>query len=119
MAYEIVTKHSRNSEGEMTVSLGVGGIVYVSAKAMRDHFSSVEYVHLLFDVTNKKVAIKPLKEKQLNSFKLNFSSQDRKSTGMVTCRSFLKGLGLNDSSVKNIPAEWDEKNKFLEFELKK
>lgn len=117
MAYQVLSKGKRTIIEEPRVSIGAGGIVYLNAYVMETHFKGVENVLLLYDQQKNSLAIKPLKKAQDSSFKLNFSSRERKSTGMFTARSPLKHLKLNETAKKNLSATWNGKKGFLEVKL--
>ena len=102
---------------EASISLGVGGIIYLNTFAMRAFFLGIKNVTLLFDKTKRSLAIKPEKEEQPDAYRLNFSSPQRESTGMVTARSPLKALKLDRVARKNLPAFWNEKEGLLEVKL--
>ena len=117
MAYEVVEKNARNVSEESMVSLGKGGVIYLNTITMKKFFTGVRDALLLYDKDKHSLAIKPLQSPQEASYKMNFSSQKSKSTGLITARSLLKALKLNDKTKKNIPATWNEKAGFLEVKL--
>ena len=117
MAYEIMTKGARTTSDVPLVSIGKAGIIYVNSFAMKNYFQGKTHVLLLHDKQKGLLAIRPLEKEQPKAFRLNFSSQERKSTGMITARSPLKALKLEKVVKKDIPAVWNEKENLLEVKL--
>jgi 5S rRNA maturation endonuclease (ribonuclease M5) len=115
MGYEMLGSHSRKSAELPVITFGSGGIIYINSFAMNKHLKNVKRVIILYDKDMQKLAIKPVAKDIDGSYKLNFSSQERKSTGMISARSALKTVAIKNKRFEGI---WNNSEKMIEVSLK-
>jgi len=116
MAYQKLLKNKRTIVDKPLVTVGSGDVIYLNTFVMRNYFKGIEWVELLYDDDKKRLGINPLKNENQGTFRLGFSSQKNKSTGVIAARSVIKSLKIIHSTYD---AKWNDKEKILEVELKK
>ncbi len=119
MAYEKFNKNKRSIKEQPVITIGSGGVIYLNTFIMRNYFQGITWALLLYDKDIRSLAIKPCKKEEMDSFRLTFSSQQYKSTGVIAARSVLKALNIDYSKKKPYIASWNAKEKILEVKLGK
>ena len=116
MAYELFSnKATRFAPPELTIR---GGRIFLNAGA-GDFFTKLgaQYVHLLWDRTAYKLAIKPVKKEDDNAFRISIPQGKR--GGTLSAESFLKYIRWTGKGPANVPAEWNDTEGMLEAVLPK
>jgi len=118
MSFQILTKSKRNMGLAPMASIGVGGSLYLNVAAMRSFFDGVRHVLIFYDSERKVLGIRPIKKAEKDSYRVNYSSQASRTTGIVSARSPLKAIGLNKIARKNLLLTWNDRHKLAEFSVK-
>jgi hypothetical protein len=114
MAYELFSnKATKFAPPELTIR---NGRISLNAGA-GDYFTKLgtQYVHLLWDRKAFKLAIKPVKKEDDNSFRISIPKGRR--GGTLSAESFLKYIRWTGKALANVSAEWNEKEGMLEASL--
>ena len=101
------------------VTIGSGGVIYLNAFIMRNYYKGINWVVLLHDKIAHSLAIKPCLKEEEGAFRLNFSSLESKSTGVIAARSVIKYLKIDYSKTKQFVSSWNAKERMLEIKLDK
>jgi hypothetical protein len=120
MTIHILGKKRRSGQKVDLVTFGVSRLVYVNKFGMQAHFKNIVDVLLELDDKTRTFWIKPLTAPTDKSFRLSFSSQQRKATGVIACRSAVSELEKIlkiDLKGKARPATWNPKEKRLEVQF--
>lgn len=120
MAIVTLGKKKRSGRKADLVTFGASRLMYINKFAMQNHFEGIENVLLEFDDKARILWIKPLDVSTEESFRLSFSSQQRKTTGVIACRSAVSDLEKIlkiDLKGKVYAATWNPKEKRLEVKF--
>lgn len=120
MAIRTLGKKRRSGSKADLVSFGVSRLVYINKFAMQSHFNSINDVLLEIDDKTRIFWIKPLAAPSDKSYRLAYSSQKRKATGVIAARAAVSDLEKFlkiDLKGKAYPARWNPKEKRLEVKF--
>ena len=90
--------------------------MYIGLSIMRNYFVGINRVILLLDEVEKRLAIKPAKEKDKGAYTLGFTCKEL-STGVISTPAMVRLPLFKKSIGKRLKAVWNEKEKFLEVNL--
>jgi hypothetical protein len=118
MAMELFNKKGGKYSNPL-VSITTAGQIGLNSACIEKFIKGRNHVLLYGDKENKTIGIKPIKDKQNNSFKISYAT-NANNTGAISGHSFLAYLGID---FKNNPGkytpEWDDKNEMLIVKLNK
>jgi hypothetical protein len=114
MAYEVF-KRSAIRVDEPSISLVPDGRMALNAAAVRIlRQAGVRSVLLLWDKTNRKVALKAAAKNDKNSYAVSGVGSHSAS---LRAKSFLGHIGWNALRRTMLPARWNEKDKMFEITI--
>jgi len=90
------------------------GVVNINAAAHRAYFKDAKYILFGYDEATRKVAIKPLKEKNTTGA---YSLRNTKSGSSVSGKGFLNIFGISHDESKSYRIEWDDELEAVVFTL--
>jgi len=98
MAWEVLAKNVRNSKvGPPFISIHKSGISF-SRKAC-EMLSGAPFVEFLIDYEARKLAIRPLTDRTLNSYRVG-STGSRGKQAKATCAALVRRLGLVELPIR-------------------
>ncbi len=113
MPYEIFTR-KRIQSGTPAVSFGPMGRVGLNqASTQILQANAVEFILLLWDKDNRRVAIRPITKRDKRAYKLSYT----KSSAQFSGKSFLEYINYDFSETRSFPAEWNEDEGVFEIEI--
>src|SRR5260370_29804148 len=114
MAYTVYSKKRSHAIPPAVTITSAGRIGLDAALARMFRNSGVESVLILFDVEKRKVALSPVAKDDKRSYSLAYATDLTQAS--LSAHAFLKEIGW-DRKLYRIPAQWDEKNSLLEFNV--
>ena len=112
MAYEVFKRTGSRVESP-TLSIVPEGRIAINAAAARIFVSlEIKSVLLLWDRSNRKLAIKAAHKGDKNAFAVSIAPASH--SGSVRAKSFLSYIGWNARKREMIPATWNAKEEMLE-----
>jgi hypothetical protein len=112
MAYTIYEKKKIHVLPHAVAIAAVGRISLNASLTRMFREKAVESALLLFDIKKRKVALRTTTKTDVRSYSITYTPDQ----AFICARSFLKEIGWDGRAYK-IPAEWDEKESLLEFEI--
>lgn len=116
MAYEVFDQKATKLVTPM-LTISRGKTIYLNPGAsdlLRE--SGGKFIHLLWDASARRIALRPLARPDSIAFKLTNQSGERR--GMtVSAAAFLRHIGWNATKSKTFEVAWNEKEKLLEASL--
>jgi hypothetical protein len=118
MSYEIFEKKATRI-GAPAITISKDRISANSPAARIFHQQAVEFVLLLWDKTNRKLALRPLTKKDSRAYKLTYGQiKNNQPNGLTfSARSFLSHIGWDYAEKKVMPAAWNEEEGIMECEI--
>lgn len=117
MAYEKLMKNRRNIDKKPIATVGRGGVIYLNSAVTRPWLEGVKWVELFYDKNRHYLAVKKVKNETADSFRINYSSLESRSTMVIAARSVIKSLKIDYSKTRKFLAHWGQKNELLEIDL--
>lgn len=117
MPFETYIPQRGPATGKSTVKILKSGVISVSPGAYDEWFQGAGHVELLFDSRAKKVGLKPRRKPTKASYKLRESPQGGRRR-YVSAGQFLKSYGVSVARAKSHDAQWNAKEKLVEFSVK-
>ncbi|HUO35220.1 MAG TPA: hypothetical protein VMU43_09530 [Candidatus Acidoferrum sp.] len=115
MAYQIFEKvRIRNTTPALSIT-PIGRIMLNSASARIFHTNAVEYVLLLLDQDQGKVALRPITKKDQRAYKVTYGKNNNGCS--FSGKSFLDFAKIDYSKTRSFPAVWNENESLLEVTL--
>ena len=115
MAYEVFSRTSVRVE-EPSVSITLDRRIVLNSAAARIFTKAgVRTVLLLWDQTNRKLAIKATHREDKNGYAVSLPHNGH--SGSIRAKSFLNYIGWSAQQRENLSATWDESEKMLEATL--
>jgi hypothetical protein len=115
MGYEIFTRKI-SRVGTPAVSLNTLGRMGLNKAATRVlEREAVEYVLLLWDRENHRIAIRPIKKKDGRAYHLSYGKKGNGSG--FSAKTFFDYIGYDYSETRSLPAEWNEGEGIFELEV--
>jgi hypothetical protein len=75
--------------------------------------NAVEFVLLLWDADQSRMAFRPVVKKDSRAYGVSYA----KSGGMFTAKMFLEHIGYDYSEGRTFPATWNETENMLEIDI--
>lgn len=117
MPFETYVPQRGPGGGKSTIRILKSGDFSISPGAYEKWFSGAGYVELLFDPRGKKVGMKPRKSSTKASYKLRESPQGGRRR-YVSGQQFLESYGVKVGKAESYEAQWNDKEKLVEFSVK-
>src|SRR5262249_29984781 len=115
MAYEIFKRTATRVETP-TLAITTDGRLAINAAGIRILLAEgIGWVLLLWDETNKRMALKAAPRGDKNAYTVSIRPDKR--AGSLRAKSFLSHIGWSATRREIFPAGWDEKEKMLEVAL--
>ncbi len=115
MPYEVFKRTTTRVETP-TLAITTDGRIAFNAAAVRILVGAgARSVLLLWDKTNKRMALKAAARGEKNAYAVTITPD--KHAGSLRAKSFLTHIGWIGSRRESFPAGWDEKQKMLEVAL--
>jgi len=105
------------SSGKTTVRVLRNGDLSISPGVRKNWFGKAGFVELLFDSEAGKVGIRPRAKSTRATYKLRPSPQGGRRF-YVSGGQFLDACGIQTRKARNHEAQWNEKEKLVEFLVK-
>ncbi|HEX3560450.1 MAG TPA: hypothetical protein VHU19_14680 [Pyrinomonadaceae bacterium] len=117
MGYEIFTKKTARF-GTPAVSLSKEGRIGINSPAA-EYFrqNAVEYVLLLWDKEQRKIALRPITKKDSRAYSLGYDKPGKQGGAGFTAKTFFNFIGYESKETKSLPASWNEGEGMLEIEI--
>jgi len=113
VAYEVFKRTGARVDTP-AVSIGQSGKISLNAAAVRIlREAGVKSVLLLWDKTNRKIAIKESQKGDKNTFAASIT----RSTGAIRAKAFVSHIGWGARQREKLPAIWNAAEKMFEIVL--
>lgn len=117
MAYETYVPQRGPASGKSTIRILKNGDLSISPSAYSEWFGSANYVELMFDPQKKKIGLKPKTKPTKATYKLRESPQGGRRR-YVSGEQFLESYGISVEKARSFEAEWNSREKVVEFAVK-
>jgi hypothetical protein len=116
MGYEIFEKKATRV-GSPAVTFSKDRISLNNPAAQIFYQDAVEFVLLLWDSDNLRVALRPLTKKDKRAYKLSYGpvSNNQPNGASFSARTFQNHIGWKEGGSVVMPAEWNPKEGLMEF----
>jgi hypothetical protein len=115
MPYEVFQKKTARIGSPAVTFTSKNRVMLNSFAARILHKNAVEFVLLLWDRENRKVAVRPITKKDSRSYKLSYG-RNQNGCGFAA-KSFMDYIGWKSDEKQSFPARWNEEEEILEFSL--
>ena len=118
MAYEIFEKKATRI-GAPAITISKDRISANCPAARVFHQRAVEFVLLLWDKDNRKLALRPLTKKDARAYKLSYGQvkNNQPNGATFSARTFLSHIGWDSKEKQVMPALWNEEQEIMECEV--
>ncbi len=117
MAYEIFTR-KKVTQSSPTLSLSKLGRIGLNQGATRIFKDkAVEFVLILWDEDNHKMALRPITKKDPRAYSVSYAKKGNFSG--FSSKTFLEHIGYDSSETHSFPAKWNENEDVLEIDISK
>lgn len=120
MAFEEFKHKKTRGVLEPRVSISNAGLFILNSGCMAQHFKEFNFAVLFWDKQNRKIGIKPVKQKPQHGYTVNRNQ----SIGTLSGTGFLAHYGLKDlipdkgKEPNTYDAKWNDKEGLLEFSVR-
>ncbi len=115
MAYEIFTRKVTRT-GNPALAFNTFGRIGLNQAATRlFQKDAIEFVLLLWDTEERKLAIRPITKKDTRAYRIAYSKKGNGSG--FSAKTFFDYIGLDYSSTFSVLAQWNEEEGLLEADV--
>lgn len=115
MAYELFHRTGVRVDSPLLSIVPDGRIVFNAAATRTLVHAGVKHVVILWDKSNRRMAIKATNKADKNGFAVSLVSSGH--SGSLRAKSFLLHVGWTATQRETLPAVWNESRKIFEVEL--
>jgi len=122
MAFEEFHKSKYVSSKGNFITITKTGVMNVSTEAYQGFLKGVEHVLFLFDREKNLIGIKPMKEKNLNSYNVRVMERGKAAAKAISISAvaFLKHYNIDYREKRKLEPKWqDEKHELIVLDLNK
>jgi hypothetical protein len=115
MAY-VIYERTNTRVSSPTITFATNGRIILNVASARIlHGNAVEFVLLLFDKEQHKVALRPLSKRDKRAYKITYPKNVNGAS--FSGKGFLDAVKIDYSKKRTFPAKWDENEGLLEMSL--